>query len=63
MNPEIVNVPVDKPTKEELAFWEKVLHDHHLGIHRGRRNWIDYGCQYFDCDPDNEDDYSEESEA
>lgn len=36
-------MPVDKPSKEELAFWDKVLHDHKLGIHRGRRTWLEYG--------------------
>jgi hypothetical protein len=27
---------VDKPSKEETAYWERVLHDHNLGMDRGR---------------------------
>jgi hypothetical protein len=54
-------VSVDKPTKEEQAYWEQVLHDHKQGIHRGRRSWLVYGHEFLDCDKSNEDDYSEDS--
>jgi hypothetical protein len=53
-------VPVDKPSKEELAFWDKVLHDHRLGIHRGRRQWLEYGHE--DREKDTADDELEEAE-
>ena len=36
-------MPVDNPTKEDKEFWENVLHDHHLGMGRGRRKWLVYG--------------------
>ena len=49
---------IEKPSKEELAFWDKVLHDHKLGIHRGRRNWIEYGHE----DREKDTDESEEAE-
>ena len=29
-------MPVDKPTKEQLDYWEKILHDYNLGMERGR---------------------------
>lgn len=38
----LLNAMIEKPTKEQLAFWEKVLHDHHLGMHRGRSNRVRY---------------------
>lgn len=36
-------MPVDKPSKEELEYWDRVLHDHRLGVGRGRRKWLVYG--------------------
>lgn len=36
-------MPVDKPSKEELSYWENVMHDHRLGMGRGRRKWLSYG--------------------
>jgi len=48
-------VPIDKPTKEETSYWEDVLHDHHLGMERGKRKWIVYGHEYLDGDGANED--------
>jgi hypothetical protein len=32
---------VDSPSKEELAYWDQVLHDHNLGMDRGRSGKID----------------------
>lgn len=32
---------VNKPTKEELAYWEQVLHDHRLGKNRGKSSKVD----------------------
>ena len=31
------------PPKDEKEFWEQVLHDHGLGLQRGRRKWLEYG--------------------
>ena len=54
-------MPVDKPSREELDFWDNVLHDHHLGVHRGRRKWLLYGHE--DREKDTlEDDSSEDAE-
>lgn len=33
---------VDKPTKQELRYWEQVLHDHRLGMGRGRSTKVDF---------------------
>ena len=54
-------MPTDKPTDEDLKYWEKVLHDHRLGMGRGRRNWMVYGHDYLDGDENNES-LPEESE-
>ena len=43
-------MPLEQPSKEEKAFWEKVLHDHRLGMNRGRRAWISYGHENRDTD-------------
>jgi hypothetical protein len=51
---------VDKPSKKDLAFWDKVLHDHGLGVHRGRRKWLEYGHE--DREKDTAEDMPEESE-
>jgi hypothetical protein len=32
---------IEKPTKEELRYWEQVLHDHRLGKDRGRSSKVD----------------------
>jgi hypothetical protein len=45
-------VSVEEPSKEDKEFWEKVLHDHRLGMGRGRRNWLVYGHDDFDLDTD-----------
>jgi hypothetical protein len=47
-------VPTDSPTPEELKYWENVLHDHHLGMERGKRKWLVYGHDYLDGDDANE---------
>ena len=33
---------IEKPTPEELRYWNKVLHDHRLGKGRGRSSKVDY---------------------
>lgn len=54
-------MPINKPTEEETSYWENVLHDHHLGMERGKRKWLVYGHKFLDGDKANEDSYSEES--
>ena len=48
---------VEEPSKDDKEFWEKVLHDHHLGMGRGRRNWLHYGYNeyYTEESPDEEE--------
>jgi len=48
-------MPLESPSKEEKAFWEKVLHDHRLGMNRGRRAWISYGHEDREKDTDSAD--------
>jgi hypothetical protein len=33
---------IEKPTKEDRDYWEQVLHDHRLGMGRGRSSKVDY---------------------
>jgi hypothetical protein len=54
-------MPIDKPSKEDVAFWDKALHDHGLGMNRGRRAWLSYGHEDREKDEATEDSYSEES--
>ena len=49
---------LEPPSKEEKEFWEKVLHDHGLGVNRGRRTWLIYGHE----DREKDTDESEEAE-
>jgi hypothetical protein len=46
---------------ESPEYWDQVLHDHHLGMDRGRRKWLSYGHEYFEADSNNEQ-LPEESE-
>jgi hypothetical protein len=41
---------IEKPTKEHREYWEQVLHDHRLGMGRGRSSKVDYygGSQELD---------------
>jgi hypothetical protein len=41
---------IEKPTKEEKEYWEQVLHDHRLGMGRGKSSKVDYfgGTQELD---------------
>jgi hypothetical protein len=50
----------DQPSKEEKEFWDNVLHDHGLGMNRGRRKWLIYGHE--DREKDTSGDLPEESE-
>ena len=34
---------LEKPSKEDTEYWDNVLHDHGLGMNRGRRRWLIYG--------------------
>jgi hypothetical protein len=49
----------DKPSKEDKEYWDKVLHDHGLGMERGRRKWLTYGHE----DREKDTDESETSEG
>lgn len=31
-----------KPSKESTEYWEQVLHDHRLGMNRGKSSKVDY---------------------
>lgn len=33
---------VEKPTEEETEYWNQVLHDHRLGMGRGKSTKVDY---------------------
>lgn len=43
---------LEKASKDDKEFWEKVLHDHHLGMGRGRRKWLSYGHEDRNKDED-----------
>ncbi len=38
---EVGTWPLKKPTKEQTEYWEQVLHDHRLGMGRGRSSKVD----------------------
>jgi hypothetical protein len=33
---------VNKPTKRQQKYWDKILHDHRLGKDRGQSSLVDY---------------------
>lgn len=43
------------PQSADPKHWDKVLRDHRLGMGRGRRDWLVYGCEYFDALASQED--------
>jgi len=50
----------DQTDKEQKEFWDNVLHDHGLGMNRGRRKWLIYGHE--DREKDSAEQLPEEAE-